>query len=260
MRKFVIALSIILSSLALQVNAKGSIARHPTFYYNIDLGYGNLYAFALSSCLTGTLNYLIDRPLFENAYEYNIPNFTSTTGVVFSDYKTFGITKNDLFKNVTTGLKIGYHSDYLGLCNFIVYASLHYKHDAYLLQSDVENMHGSNRLLPGVGTSLIIGRIHNDGIRVRLDAGLRYSLSMSHVSSFSVDKAQSNSGLLSHWGIKIIGDNMFQNLGLYVEISHFDMLNRNFTNNDVLVYEGIRFRPITIGITWTITPDQINQR
>lgn len=260
MRKLVLTLSILLSVLALPANAKGRIARHPTFYYNIDLGYGNMYAFALSSCLTGTLNYLIDRPLFENAYEYNIPCFTSSSGMTYSDYKTFGITKNDFLKNVKTGLKLGYHSDYLGLCNYIVYASLHYKHDVYLLQSDVEGTHDSNRLMPGVGASLIIGRIHDDGIRVRLDAGLRYSLPMSHISNYAVDKTQCNSGFISHFGVKIIGDNMFQNLGLYVDISHFNMLNRRYTNNGILVYEGIRYQPISIGLTWTITPDQIYMR
>lgn len=88
--------------------------------------------------------------------------------------------------------------------------------------------------------------------RVIVEAGVRYSLALAYKSPIEEDKNQLNNGLVSHYAIMLAGRKMWQNVGIYADINHFDMWKNLYPNRKLDNY--------TFGITWTITPQQVDKR
>ena len=136
--KTILSISVAILCTASVVHAEGrwnnqGKARHPSFYYGIDLTYGNIYTFAVSSCITGVLNYLVNDTVFENGYEYVFHNVIP--GSNFKKNSLTGIKFNDLFNNFQGGVKVGYRTDFTGFTNVGIYGSAHYRLDNYFLSS-----------------------------------------------------------------------------------------------------------------------------
>lgn len=235
-------------------------ARHPSFYYGVDLTYGNIYTFAVSSCFIGVLNYLINDTVFENGYEYVFHNVSPDSN--FKKNSLTGVKFNDLFNNFQGGIKLGYRTDFTGFTNIGLYGSAHYRLDNYLLSSDSGTGLASNRadrIIVGANLLLILGKIDSN-FKVTAEAGLRYSLGINYKSPYGHDLQQINNGFISHYAVKFSGPSLLQNLGVFVDISHFNLLNEGYISNGILPYENMKFKPVTLGITWTITPHQALDR
>ena len=85
-----------------------------------------------------------------------------------------------------------------------------------------------------------------------IEAGLRYSIGVKYESPWGNDKSMLNNGLVSHFAIKVASRGMMQNLGLFADIGHFDLFKNLGSNQKV--------RDYVIGFTWTITPQQADDR
>lgn len=263
--KTILSISVAILCTASVVHAEGrwnnqGKARHPSFYYGIDLTYGNIYTFAVSSCITGVLNYLVNDTVFENGYEYVFHNVIP--GSNFKKNSLTGIKFNDLFNNFQGGVKVGYRTDFTGFTNVGIYGSAHYRLDNYFLSSSSVSepeSHRADRIYIGANLLLILGKIDYD-FKVTIEAGLRYSLGVNYKSPYGQDLHQLNNGFISHYAIKFSGPSLLQNLGVFVDISHFNLLNEDYISNNIRPYENIKFKPITLGITWTITPHQALDR
>ena len=77
-------------------------------------------------------------------------------------------------------------------------------------------------------------------------------MALAYKSPLGDDKNQLNDGLVSHYAIKLASRGMWQNIGLYADINHFNMWKDLRPGQELNCY--------TFGITWTITPQQVIDR
>lgn len=221
--------------------------------FNGDIASGNPYMIAASSVVTGLANYyLLNNAFFENSFAYGLYS-TNVDGLKVKTMKPMGVTASELFNNIQVGIKLGYQTYNPEFFNCGVYASGHYKIDQFKVGYDDDNMqkHRAQRALLGVTALLSLGSMDQPS-RVIIEAGLRYSLGLSYKSPLGDDKNQSNDGLVSHFAIKLASRGMWQNIGVYGDINHFNMWKELYSNKKLNNY--------TLGITWTITPQQVDER
>ena len=150
-------------------------------------------------------------------------------------------------------LKIGYQTYSPEFVNAGIYASAHYKLDQFQVGVDDDHManHRAQRVLVGATALLSLGSM-GQASRVIIEAGCRYSLGLAYKSPLGTDKKQLNDGLVSHFAIKLASRGMMQNVGIYADINHFNLW-KDFRPNQKL-------NNMTFGLTWTITPQQVDER
>lgn len=220
--------------------------------FNGEIASGNPYLIAASSVITGLTNYyLLNDAFFENAFAYSIYS-TNIDGLKAKTMNPMGLTASELFNNFQIGLKIGYQTYNPEYFNFGIYASAHYKIDQFKVgYDDHMDRHRAQRALIGATALLSLGSMRQPS-RIIVEAGLRYSLGLAYKSPFGDNKDQLNDGLVSHFAIKLASRGMWQNIGLYADINHFNMWKDFRPNHKLNNY--------TFGITWTITPQQVIKR
>lgn len=219
---------------------------------NCDLGFGNPYTTAFSSVVTGLTNYyLLNDAFFENSFIYGIYP-SNVDGLKVKTQNPMGVTARELFNNVQTGLKIGYQSYSPGFVNAGIYATGHYKIDQFKVGYNDENMqnHRAQRVLVGATALLSLGSMEQAN-RVIIEAGCRYSIGLNYKSPQDSDDLSLNDGFVSHFGVKVASRGMLQNLGVFADINHFNLWNNS---------NGNKLNNYTFGLTWTITPQQIDDR
>lgn len=221
--------------------------------FNGEIASGNPYTIAASSVITGLANYyLLNDAFFENSFVYSIYT-TNIDDLKIKTQPPMGITARELFNNLQVGLKLGYQTYNPDFFNFGFYASAHYKIDQFKVGYNDDNMsnHRAERTLLGATALFSLGSMKQPS-RVIIEAGLRYSLGLAYHSPLGDDKNQLNDGLVSHFAIKLASRGMWQNIGLYADINHFNMWKDFRPSQELNNY--------TFGITWTITPQQIIDR
>ena len=247
-------LIIIATVFCTSVKAQSNVRyKNHNLIFNADIAAGNPYTIAASSVITGLANYyLLNDAFFENSFAYGIYT-TNVEGLKARTLNPMGLTASNLFNNFQIGLKLGYQSYNPDFVNYGFYASAHYKIDQFNVGYDDDNMnkHRAQRALLGATALLSLGDMSQSS-RVIIEAGLRYSLGISYKSPLGDNKSQLNDGIVSHFGIKLASRGMLQNIGLYADINHFNMWKDFRPNQELNNY--------TIGITWTITPQQVDER
>lgn len=221
--------------------------------FNGEIASGSPYTIAASSVITGLANYyLLNDAFFENSFAYGIYT-TNVDNLKVNTQNPMGLTARELFNNLQVGLKLGYQTYNPDFLNFGIYASAHYKIDQFKVGYDNDNMsnHRAERALFGATALFSLGSMKQSS-RVIIEAGLRYSFGLAYNSPLGDDKDQLNDGLVSHFAIKLASRGMWQNIGLYADINHFNMWKNLRSNQELNNY--------TFGITWTITPQQVINR
>lgn len=221
--------------------------------FNGEIASGNPYTIAVSSVITGLANYyLLNDAFFENSFAYGIYT-TNIDNLKVKTQNPMGVTARELFNNLQVGLKLGYQTYNPDFFNFGIYASAHYKIDQFKVGYNDDNMsnHRAERALFGATALFSLGSMKQPS-RVIIEAGLRYSLGLAYHSPLGNNKNQLNDGLVSHFAIKLASRGMWQNIGLYADINHFNMWKDSRPNQELNNY--------TFGITWTITPLQVIDR
>ena len=249
---------VLLSIVALSMMTIGAVAQSNVHFknhhliFNGDLAFGSPYTAAVSSIVTGLANYyLLNDAFFENSFAYSTYS-VNKDGVKAKTMNPMGLTAKELFNNVQTGLKVGYQTYSPEFVNAGIYASAHYKLDQFQVGIDDDHMtnHRAQRVL-GATVLLSLGSM-GQASRVIVEAGCRYSLGLAYKSPLGTDKKQLNDGLVSHFAIKLASRGMMQNVGVYADINHFNLW-KDFRPNQKL-------NNMTFGLTWTITPQQVDER
>ena len=221
--------------------------------FNADMASGSLYTMAASSVLTGLVNYyVLHDAFFENSFMYGLYS-TGDDNLSVRTMNPMGLTARELFNNLQVGLKLGYQSYTPNFVNAGIYASAHYKLEQFRVGYSDDNMqkHRAQRALFGVTGLLSLGSMQQAS-RVIIEAGLRYSMAVAYTSPNGDDREQLNDGLVSHYAIKLASRGMLQNIGVFADVNHFSLWkNQN---------PGRRLDGYTLGITWTITPQQMEDR
>jgi len=222
-------------------------------YYRLDVGTNNIYSFAAANLATAGLNALTDKMLFDNAYTYT---YLSTSDELKANgYNVAGMTAREIFSDVTAGGKIGYQSFNPGSFNWGVYGSVHYRVNQFktIFKGTADEVHNSvQRLLLGGGLLLNIGDIESN-TRFVIEAGMRYEVPLNYNRLYGQNVSDVlNSGLSSHFALRINGNGLLQGLGVYADIPHYDLFKKTsgYSNSPNL-------KMYTFGLIYTITPWKI---
>lgn len=226
------------------------------FYYRLDVATNNIYSFAVANLATAGLNTLVDDMLFDNAYTYTYLQTKENKKVLdINGYKITGMTARELFSDMTAGAKLGYQSFYPGAFNWGIFGSAHYRVNQIrtILSGQDENYrHNVQRLLIGGGLLFNLGDVESR-TRFVIELGLRHEIPLRYNCSNGIKSTDViNSGLSSHFAIRINGNGALQGLGVYADIPHY----RLFKNASVLS-TGSNIRMFTFGFVYTITPWKI---
>lgn len=220
--------------------------------FNGDIAFGNPYTTAVASTLTGLANYhLFNDAFFENSFIYGLYD-TNVDNMKVKTLNPMGVTARELFNNVQAGIKLGYQTYNPEFVNYGIYASAHYKLDQFQMGYSDDNMtkYRAQRILLGATALLSLGSMEQPS-RVIIEAGCRYSIGLDYNTPEGRNKDMLNDGLVSHFAIKLASRGMMQNIGVFADINHFNMWKNSGDR---------KLNNYTFGLTWTITPQQMNDR
>lgn len=228
-------------------------ANAQNLYYRLDVGTNNIYSFAVANLATAGLNALTDKMLFDNAYTYTYLNTSNEFDA--KNYSIVGMTARDIFSDITAGGKIGYQSFNPGIFNWGIYGSAHYRINQFKssLKGQNDELHNDiQRVLLGGGLLFNLGDIESS-TRFVIEAGVRYELPLSY-NRLNGQKVSDvlNSGLSSHFALRINGNGLLQGLGIYADIPHYNLFKDSVGNID-----NPKLKMYTFGIIYTITPWKI---
>lgn len=224
------------------------VARDNHLFFHVDFAAGNVYTAAFPSLATWGLNELTKSNIFESALE--IP-FYSAKGYELKQYDMVGYTAHDLFKDIHPSIKIGYQTRKMSDFNWGVYVSGEYLINQFktLYMGNSYECNNLKRLLVGGSAFVVLGGVDKT-YHFMIEAGCRYSKALSYKGVLCDGKNGINNGFVSHLGFKVTGAGAIQDFGIYADFNHFDMLKRNDT----------KLKMFNIGIMWTITPGQRENR
>ena len=237
----------------INVLAQSNRFKNHHFIFNGDIASGNPYTMAASSVVTGLANYyLLNDAFFENSFVYSLYT-TNEDNLKVKTMNPMGLTAKELFNNIQVGLKLGYQTYSPEFINAGIYVSAHYKLEQFKVGNNDDNMkkHKAQRALFGI-TGLVSFGSMGQASRVILEAGVKYSMPIAYQSPLGTEKDQLNNGVTSHYAIKLASRGMWQNIGVYADIDHYNMW-KNYES-------GKNLKSYTFGITWTITPQQVEDR
>ena len=230
-------------------------AKAQNLYYRLDIGTNNVYSFAAANLATAGLNALTDRMLFDNAYTYTYLN--GINGLETKGYNVAGMTARELFSDFTAGGKIGYQSFNPGSFNWGVFGSAHYRINQFKtsINDQSDFIHNDiQRLLLGGGLLFNFGDIESS-TRFVIEAGVRYEMPLSYnrLNNGKVSDVL-NSGLSSHFALRINGSGVLQGLGVYADIPHYKLFKDTGSLSNMP-----NLKMYTFGIIYTITPWKIRE-
>lgn len=240
-----------LLGLCVNINAQSKVRyKNHNLIFNSEIASGNPYTAAASGILTGLVNYyLLNDAFFENSFAYSLYS-TDDDNLNVRTMNPMGLTAKELFNNLQAGVKLGWQTYNPEFWNGGFYASAHYKLEQFEAGFDNDNMqtHRAQRALFGVTGLLTLGDMGKSS-RVTIEVGVRYSMALAYKSPMGNGKDLLADGFVSHYAIKLLNRGMWQNIGVYADINHFNMW-KNYDN-------GKKLNNYTFGITWTITPQQV---
>ena len=227
-------------------------AKDNHIFFHVDLAAGHFYTATFPSVMAWGLNLLTSSNIFESALEY--PFYKGEIGsqkLELHHYNLLGFTANELFSNLHPCIKIGYQSRRFSDFNWGFYATAEYWQNQF--QSRIKGgeyeKNNLQRALFGGSLFTVLGNIDKK-YHVMIEGGLRYSMALKYKGPLAYDKDDIKNGLTSHFAVKLTGASAIQDFGVYVDINHFDLLKDD--NN--------KLNSWAIGLMWTVTPGQSNNR
>lgn len=226
------------------------VIRNHNLIFNGEIAFSNVYTWLVSSSAAGAINGLLNTSFFENSLIESVYS-TKTDDLTVKPMKYYGATANDLFGDMQLGIKLGYQTYNPGFFNIGAYASAHYKLSQFRVETDRNTQkHRTQRALLGITTRFSFGSMEQS-TRVIVEAGVRYNFALAYKSPMSTDKDQTRSGLSSHYALMLAGPRYLQDVGVFVDVNHFNM----WKNTGY----GEKLNHYTIGLTWRATIPQTNK-
>lgn len=238
--------------------------KNPNLYCHVDINSGNVYTMALATVATGYINYGIKRNLFETAFVVDLLSAENDGEKIKTKINSpLGLTMRELFNDINPVVKIGYKSNSSGLVNWGIYASAQYKLHQFRADcnGDYERFR-YQRVGFGGGLLGFFGRL-SDPFHVVVEAGASYSIPVAFSTSAwdSPQKSQLGKGLTSHFAVKFGGSDTFQNIGVFVDIDHFDLFDKKYeSNGGTRPFENMKFKNICLGVSMSVTFGQADNR
>ena len=262
---------LVLLILPIKLNAQAWLQEHqqevrisnPNLYFHVDLNSGNIYTMGVSTIVLGYLNYGLKRNIFETAYMVDFLSAKQDGNTIKNKmFSPIGLRAADLFNTISPKLKIGYKSNNSGNANWGVYALANYKLHQFKLKfddDDYDRMRYS-RLGFGAGIIGIFGDL-TAPYHVIIEGEAYYNIPLTFSTSFLDNHSinQLNRGLTSHFAIKFGGSNSFQNIGIFVDIDHFNLVNEK-CNQEHTPIKDLELRNISVGISLSVTLGQSEKR
>lgn len=221
----------------------------PHLFYRVDVASSNPVVFVGSNIITGLVNKMSNRTIFDDMYSYSF--YPGQGGYETKHYPFMkGFTGHDMFNDFNTGVKLGYNSDFImSNVNWGLYASAHYAINQFegkrMGETDFFN-NDIQRMQLGGGVMLILGNIEKPW-RIILEAGLRYNIPVYYHGHALLTKDDLNKGLTGHYAVKFGGQGWMQNIGLYADVMHYDLFKSNAP------IQGGNTRIHSVGLTYTLT-------
>lgn len=259
MKKARIILSLIMVAGVVSASAQST---PPKFHRNhlyakVELNSGNIYPFAVWSILSGVLNSSTNYNLFEGGYAYDY-----YAGNCHTKYNSpIGFTARSLFNHLQPGIKLGYYSDYFSSpVNWGLVATAGYKLNQFgIKDGDLVQHQNVQRLQLGASLLLAFGK--NGGwSQVLLELGAKYNIATAYKGFGINDSKALNNGVTSHYALKFGGEGWLQNVGVFVDIDHYNLFNQTFEHSGALPFRDSKLKDMTFGLSLTVTPSQVGKR
>lgn len=226
------------------------VIRNHNLIFNGEVAFSNLYSWLVSAVATGAVNGLLNTSFFESSLIESVYS-TKTDNLTVKPMKYYGGTANDLFGDMQFGIKLGYQTYNPGFFNIGAYASAHYRLSQFRVETDKDTQkHRTQRALLGITARFSLGSMEQS-TRVIVETGVRYNLALAYKSPMGTDKDQTRSGLSSHYAIMLAGPRYLQDVGIFVDVNHFNMWK------DYGFVEKLNH--YTVGLTWRVTIPQIKK-
>lgn len=227
-------------------------------YFHIEMNSGNIYPFAGWSILSGVLNSALRYNLFESGFAYDL--YTGN-GVKTKYNSPIAFDAVNLFNHIQPAIKIGYYSDYINSTfNWGVLATAGYKINQFQLK-EINDFTRQCVHRTQLGGMILLAFGKNGGsTQAMIEAGLKYNIATKYKGG-DIEKTDAlNNGLTSHFALKFGGSGWLQNIGLYADIDHYKLFNRDFEYNGIKPFYNNNLRNTTIGVCVTVTPAQADRR
>ncbi len=253
-RNFIIAIVLSVIPFSLFAQIRGGKAKNNHLYFHVELAAGNIYTAAFPSLLTWGLNELTKSNIFESAVEYaDFHGELNEKDLKIRNYNMLGYTANELFNNIHPSIKFGYQTRTLSNFNWGAYATAEYQQNQFKSRYKGDGFtYEKNRLQRayfGGALFAVIGGVDKK-YRFVIEAGCKYAMPLSYEGPLAEDKDGIDKGLVSHFGFKVTGAKAIQDLGIYADFGHYDIL-KDATST---------LKGWNIGLIWTVTPGQRENR
>lgn len=226
------------------------VIRNHNLIFNGEIAFSNVYPWLATSLAMGAVNGVLNTSFFETPLLESVYS-TKADDLTVKPMKYYGATANDLFGDMQLGIKLGYQTYNPGFFNIGAYASAHYRLSQFRVETDKDTQkHRTQRALLGITARFSFGSMEQS-TRVIVETGVRYNMALSYKSPMSTDIDQTRSGLSSHYGIMLAGPRYLQDVGVFVDVNHFNM----WKNTEY----GEKLNHYTVGVTYKATLQQVNK-
>lgn len=248
-------------------NHSGSVNTHDRhLLLNFDLYSGNIYTFAISTIAFGFLNDAFKQNVLETGFVADLTSAKDDTRKLSTHmWSPVGIQARELFNDINPNLKIGWKSSSQSSANVGVFANLGYKLHQFSLRGDNnapwERLR-YQRVYAGVGLQGIFGSLESP-YRVIVEGAVRYVIptALTTTAWSDVETAQLSKGVQTHWAIKMGGAEAFQNFGFFVDVDHFNLIDKGWTAPDgSRPFNDFKLKNITLGVTMSVSFGQAKKR
>ena len=239
-----------------------SQAHSQHLYLKMDLGSANIFSLCAMSLASAGLNAATNRSFSVTSFLVSpITAKAGSTELDIENYKWNLLDGNDLFKDVQLGGRIGWKSaEPLNVANFGFYGSFHYRINQFKIEDKAQNdylKHNIQRMFIGLTAFVDLGDWEH-GLVTTIEAGVRYSIATKYKNPYNLDKGALNNGLTTHFAVYLspTSDFALQDLGFFVDINHFNLLN-----DSKMSFVGLsEIRTWTMGISFAINSHQADVR
>ena len=225
------------------------------FYFKLDLESGNIFSCAALAGISAGFNASTHRDFSINAFTFN--NIKAKENTSIENFEWNKLSAEDLFRDIQTGVRIGFKTDNGGFVNAGFYTSFHYKVNQFKLQdfnTKVFEKHNIHRALFGLTALMQLGG-DGESFLGFIEAGIRYAVATKYNNPYNADKSKLNNGIISHWAFHFSpngGTIGMQDIGFFFDINHYNLLKNNALSSQPI--NGIKMW--TVGISFAITPGQ----
>lgn len=233
---------------------------------NFDLYSGNVYTFAVSTIAFGFLNDAFKQNVLETGFVADITTAQYDTRKISTHmWSPVGVQARELFNDINPNLKIGWKSSSYSSANIGVFANLGYKLHQFSLRADDQapwERLRYQRIYAGVGVQGIFGGLESP-YRVIVEGAVRYVIptALTTTAWSDVETTQLSKGVQTHWAVKMGGADAFQNIGLFVDIDHFNLIDKGWAATDgSRPFNDFSLKNITLGITMSVSFGQAEKR